>query len=112
MKDIILSALVLVILSIIARTILPKIKILVKWIIKVCVKFAEKKVKGSHMGEIKKTKVLKWLKWFGIASNGFVDELIEAAVEVMNAKKDDIKLDIKDDVSVKFDETIDNITKK
>lgn len=112
MRDIMLSALILTILSIVARTVLPKIKIFVKWIIKVCVNFAEKKIKGSGLGEQKKAKVLKWLKWFGISANSFINELIENAVDVMNSKKSDVKDDIVDDITDGIENVTTNIIDK
>jgi hypothetical protein len=112
MKEIIITAFVISLISIIARTILPKIQILVKLIIKICVKYSERKIKGSGLGKQKKEKVLKWLKIFNIKSCEFVDELIESAVDIMNSKQINIKSDIKNSVSSKVDLAIDNIIKK
>jgi hypothetical protein len=112
MKEIIITAFVLSLISIIARIVLPKIQIFVKWIIKIFVKFAERKIKGSGLGKQKKEKVLKWLKILNIKSCEFIDELIENAVDIMNNKKDSIKSEIKNDVSEKVNLTIDNIIEK
>ena len=112
MKEIIMSVFTLAFISMIARLILPRIQIFVKWLIKIFVHYAEKKVRWSKMGEIKKKKVNRWLKWFGIYSSDFVDELIESAVEIMNSKQSNIKSEISDKVSNQVDETINNITSK
>jgi hypothetical protein len=98
MKDIILSAVVLALLSITVRTVLPRISIFVKWLIKTFVHFAEKKIKGSGLGKQKKAKVLKWLRWFGVHSSSFVDDLIENTVEIMNNKKVEMKDEITNDI--------------
>lgn len=101
MKSIIVSLLLMSMITAIARFILPKIEIFVMWLINKFVCFSEKKVKGSNMGAIKKKKVLKWLKWFGVKSTNFVDILIDSAVDVMNAKRSDMASEIQNDVADK-----------
>jgi hypothetical protein len=105
MKEVITSILVLSLLSCIARFILPRINSFVQWLIKILVKNAEKKIQGSKLGKVKKEKVLKWLKWFGIHSSKAVDEFIETAVEIMNNKGSDIKSETQSEV-------INNVTDK
>ena len=111
MKEIITSILVLSLLSCIARFILPRINRFVQWLIKVFVKNAEKKVKGSNLGKLKKDKVLKWLKWFGIHSSQITEELIENAVDVLNSKNVNIKDNILSNEKEKFNNEIDKFLK-
>ena len=98
MKEIIVSILVLSMVTTISRLILPRVNKFVKWIIKKLVGYAEKKVKGSGLGALKKAKVIKWLKWFGISSTKIVDEFINSTVDIMNSKGCDIKSEIQNDV--------------
>lgn len=112
MKDIIVSVLVLSMITTIARLILPRVEIFVKWLIKKFVGYAEKKVKGSGLGLVKKNRVLKWLRWFGIKSNDFVDEFINATVEVMNSKGCDIKTDIQTTIVDGATDKLKNATEK
>jgi hypothetical protein len=112
MKDIMISILLLTIITTIARIVLPKFEVFVQWLIKRLVNFAEKKVKGSGMGEDKKVKVLKWLKWFGIKSSSIVDTLIDSAVDVMNSKGCDITSNVQNDIGDKVVNKLEDTTKK
>lgn len=102
----------LTIITAIARVVLPKFEIFVQWLIKRLVGFAERKVKGSGMGDTKKTKVLRWLKWFGIRSSKFVDTLIDSAVDVMNSKGCDITSNVQNDIGDKVVTKLEDTTKK
>jgi hypothetical protein len=112
MKEIMVSIIVLFIIRGIAQFILPRIKWLFKRFINLLVAIAEKRVKGSSMGSLKKAKILKWLGWIGIHGNKFVDELIESAVEVMNSKGVDVSSSIQSDVADKVVDKIETTTKK
>jgi hypothetical protein len=112
MKDIIISMVVLSIIGSIARFILPRMEIFVKWLIKKFVTYAEKKVTGSSMGTIKKAKVIKWLKWFGIEASEAVDTFIDNLVDNMNSKGCNIKTDMQDEIVNDATNVIEKTTKK
>ena len=114
MKDIIISAITLGIISAIARLILPRIKMFVAWLINLLVNNAEKKITGSKMGDEKKAYVIKNLKLFGVKTNDFISDMIDGTVDAMNNKKvtmtEDIKENIQSTITEKIEDTVDNTT--
>jgi hypothetical protein len=112
MKEIIISAITISLIGTIARLILPRFEIFVKWLIKTLVKIIEKKVKGSGLGKIKKEKVLTWLNRFGVHSTEFVTTFIDEMVEVMNGKGSDVKTTMQNDIADKVVDKLEDTTKK
>lgn len=106
MRDLIVSAITLSIISTIARIILPYSKKFVSWLISKLVFRAEKLIQGSKMGVEKKHYVITRLKVFGIKTDELINGLIEDTVEVMNVKKSEISISLKQDLSTKMSQAV------
>jgi hypothetical protein len=109
LKEIIVSTITLALVSMLVRLIVPRIERLVKWLIRLFVKRAEKKITGSKMGETKKKYVIKRLNAFGVKASSTVSELIDSAVETMNSRGMDLTTTLKDDVTNEISNKIDNV---
>jgi hypothetical protein len=99
MKDIIISALTLGLLSAIARIVLPYSEKFVTWLIARLVKHAEKKIQGSKMGAQKKAYVLKKTQAFSVQSTAFLNNVIDTTVEALNSKATDTQTALQSDIT-------------
>lgn len=112
MKEIIVSIFTILLTGFIARIVLPKFETFVQWLIVKLVNYAEKKVQGSNLGRIKKDKVLRWLKWFGVHADSAVSSFIDATVEAMNNKGIDVKSEVQSNVLDKATSGLENTSEK
>jgi hypothetical protein len=112
MKDIIISALTLGLLSAVARIVLPYSEKFVTWLIVRLVKHAEKKIQGSKMGEVKKAYVLKRTQAFSVQSTEFLNNLIDSTVEALNNKATDTQTALKSEVSEQIQSGIASASKE
>jgi hypothetical protein len=112
MKDIIVSAITLGIVSAVARLILPLSKKFVSWLINIFVATAEDKITGSKMGAEKKEYVCKKLRIFGVKTNEFISDMIDGTVEAMNNKSvtvsDNLKETIKESITEQVEVSVEN----
>jgi hypothetical protein len=111
MKDIIISALTLGLLSAIARIALPYSEKFVTWLIGRFVKRAEKKIQGSKMGAQKKAYVLQKTQAFSVQSTDFLNNLIDTTVEALNNKVTDTQTTLKADITEQIETDIESASK-
>ena len=108
MKDILVSALTLGLISAVARLVLPYSKKFVALLINKLVARAERKITGSKMGAKKKEYVCKKAKVFGVKANEFLSDLIDGAVEAMNTKETSVSSALKEDITEQIENGIES----